>query len=60
MDRGDVKPRVRLGQNPWPALGASGHFTSSRTCGMMLSRAVSEGDAARPITASHLRARMQD
>src|SRR5262249_57228630 len=31
---------------------AGGHFTSSRTCGMMLTRAVSEGDAARPITAS--------
>jgi hypothetical protein len=28
-------------------------FTSSRTCGTMLTRAVfSEGDAARPITAS--------
>jgi len=35
------------------------HFTSSRTCATMLTRAVSEGDAARPITASHLRARMQ-
>ena len=32
-----------------------GHFTSSRTCATMLTRAVSEGDAARPITASHLR-----
>src|SRR5262249_5007398 len=37
-----------------------GHFTSSRTCATMLTRAVSEGDAARPITASYLRARMQD
>jgi len=27
---------------------------------MMLSRAVSEGAAARPITAGHLRARMHD
>ena len=32
-----------------------GHFTSSRACATMLTRAVSEGDAARPITASHLR-----
>jgi len=32
-----------------------GHFTSSRTCATMLTRAVSEGDAARPTTASHLR-----
>src|SRR5215831_5656748 len=37
-----------------------GHFTSCRTCATMLTRAVSEGDAARPITASYLRARMQD
>src|SRR5215471_17424213 len=37
-----------------------GHFTSCRTCATMLARAVSEGDAARPTTASYLRARMQD
>src|SRR5262249_52940404 len=37
-----------------------GHFTSSRTCATMLTRAVSEGDAARAITASHLPARTQD
>src|SRR5262245_20804023 len=37
-----------------------GHFTSCRTCATMLTRAVSEAAAARPITASYLRARMQD
>jgi hypothetical protein len=40
-------------------LFSSRRFTSRRTCEIMLGRAVSEGDAARPIAASHLRARTQ-
>jgi hypothetical protein len=46
--------RARAGRTPGHT-GAPG-FTSSRTCGTMLTRAVfSESDAARPITASLLR-----